>query len=212
MSCAAHGGARTAKHEGKLGRRESTMVLTCEFKTAQAFPYGRIWYHGSRGLQLLGGLWSGWVQNPYAPAMVLSQQQFKLLLVRNPGDISCACASSDWKNEGIMGMTVHQFPTGYDSGNTSNPEFLDMLVVILSATSAAEHDHSTATGPSAEELHTPTRKGSGNSRSGLNVTRDSRHLASSEKRLPLDDLNATGRTTASRRRSQNTAYGSWSRT
>jgi hypothetical protein len=81
-----------------------------------------------------------------------------------------------------MGLTVHQFPTGYDSGNTSHPDFLDMLVVILSATSAAEHDHSTGAGPSAEELHTPTRQGSGNSRSGLNVTRDSRHLASSEKK------------------------------
>jgi hypothetical protein len=42
MSCAAHGGARTAKHEEKLERPESAMVLTCEFKTAQAFPYGRI--------------------------------------------------------------------------------------------------------------------------------------------------------------------------
>jgi hypothetical protein len=182
MSCAAHGGARTAKHEGKLARPESAMVLTCEFKTAQGFPYERIWYHGSRGLQLLGGLWSGWVRNPCAPALLLSQQQFKLLLVRDQGAISCACASSDWENEGIMGLTVHQFPTGYDSGNTSDPEYLDMLVVILSATSAAELDHPTAARPSAEELHTPNRQGSGNSRSGLNVTRNSRHLASSERK------------------------------
>jgi hypothetical protein len=181
-SCAAHGGATTDKHEGKLARPESAMVLTCEFKTAQAFPYGRVWYHGSRGLQLLGGLWSGWVRNPYAPALLLSQQQFKLLVVRNPGEISCACASSDWKNEGIIGLTVHQFPPGYESRKTSAPDFLDMLVVILLATSAAEHDHPTAAGSSAEELHTPTRLGSGNSRSGPNATPNNRYLASSERK------------------------------
>jgi hypothetical protein len=170
MSCAAHGGATTAKHEGKLARPESATVLTCAFKTAQTFPYERVWYHGSRGLQLLGGLWSGGVRNPHAPALLLSQQQFKLLLVRNPGDISCACASSDWKNEGIMGLTVHQFPAKYASGNTSDPEFLDMLVVILSATSAAELDNPTASGPSAEVLYMNEQNGNKfSSRSGRSI-------------------------------------------
>jgi hypothetical protein len=133
-------------------------------------------------------------------------------LVRNPADISCACTSSDWKNKGIMGLTVHQFPTGYASGNSSAPEFLNMLALILSETSAAELDHLTAAGPSAEELHTPTKQGSRNSRSGLNAMRKIAIGHRAKESLPLDDQNATGRTTASRRRSQNFSYISWSRT
>jgi hypothetical protein len=53
---------------------------------------------------------------------------------------------------------------------------------ILSATSAAELDHLTAAGPSAEELHTPTKQGSRNSRSGLNAMPKNRHWASSERK------------------------------
>jgi hypothetical protein len=187
-SCVAHGGATTARNEGGCTRLESAMVLTCEFKTAQTFPYGRVWYHGSRGLQLLGSLWSGWLLNAYAPALLLSPQQFKLLLVRDSADISCACASADWKNEGILGLTVHQFPSGYESGKTSSREFLEMLVIILSATSAEELRHPTVDGTSAEGLRTPTKDRGGNAPDGrdggLKVTPDNRHPPSSRKPPP----------------------------
>jgi hypothetical protein len=101
---------------------ESAVVLTCEFKTAQAFPYGWILYHGNRGLQLLGSLWSGWLLDAYASALPLSPQQFKRLLMRNLAEILCACASADWTKKDIMGLTLHQFPSGYQSGKTSYPK------------------------------------------------------------------------------------------
>jgi hypothetical protein len=109
--------------------------------------------------------------------------------VRNSADISCAYASADWKKEGIMGLIVHQFPSGYESGKIGSRKFLEMLVVVFSATPAEELHHPIIAGiPKEEELRTPTKDGSGNAmygrEDGLNVTPDNLHPPSSRKPPP----------------------------
>jgi hypothetical protein len=74
----------------------------------------------------------GW--RMHTPLHCCSPKHYKLLVVRNPRDTSCACASAEWKNEGRMGLDVHQFPPGYHSGSTDSPVFLEMLVLILLVT------------------------------------------------------------------------------
>jgi hypothetical protein len=173
--CPAHGINGRCKEVDESGLSEGVTVLTCEFKTVESFPYGRVWYHGSRGHQVLGGLWSGWLRNPFAPALLLSPAQFKLFIVRNPGDRTCACARADWNNDGDIGLMVHQYPADYDSGVTTSYEFLQMLVLILSATTQ-------------EELHTPKRRlhkrGGIKYRQKVTATPDSGDLPTVKKMSP----------------------------
>jgi hypothetical protein len=115
------------------GNRGEVLAVTCEVKTASTFPTGRVWYHGSRGIQLLGALWSGWRANPFAPALLVSPEQYKLLIVRRPGDITCACPSVTWKVSGDTGLRAVQFPDGYACEETASETFPDVIALVLLA-------------------------------------------------------------------------------
>jgi hypothetical protein len=103
----------------------SSLAMSVEFKTSATFPAGNTWYHGSRGVQALGALWSGWEKNPFAPALLLTQEQFKVLLVRNTVNLGCSC-----KNESLQ---VFEFPSCRTGGMaaTGTMQFLYALSIIL---------------------------------------------------------------------------------
>jgi hypothetical protein len=133
--CHDHGlAAKERLDDGHHTESNDVLVMTCEFKTGNGFPYGHVWYHWNRGLRALGGLWSGWLLNPYAPAVMLSPRQFKLLLVRNKRDMRCACPKDTWESDGDTGLTAFVFPGGYYAGRTDSMAFIEMLVIILLAT------------------------------------------------------------------------------
>jgi hypothetical protein len=137
--CHDHG--RTAQErmdDGQHTESDDVLVMTCEFKTGDGFPCGRVWYHGNRGLRALGGLWSGWLLNPYAPTILLSPRQFKLLLIRNKHDMRCACPNDKWESDGNTGLTVSVFPDGHFGGKTDSMAFVEILVIILLATLPTE--------------------------------------------------------------------------
>jgi hypothetical protein len=96
----------------------------------------------------------------------------------------------------------------HDSGKTGLREFLEMLVVNLSATSAEELRHPTRGGTSADELRIPMKDRGGNARdgreSGLEVTQNNSYPPSS-RRLPPRRSERGGKNDGSRRQ---IAYGS----
>jgi hypothetical protein len=189
----------SSRMKGKVGKSqaqsEATMVLTCEFKTGDAFPYGNTWYHGSRCAQVLGAVWSGWLENAHAPALLLSPRQFKLLVVRNPGNTACACALAEWKNDGRIGLDVHQFPSGYGSGSTDAPEFLETLVLILLATS---RDNELRASPDGDPK-TPTKS------EGVGV--EAQHSGDHAMQATPNDKDPPSANRAVRRRSSRKAGG-----
>jgi hypothetical protein len=133
---------------------QDVLVLSAEFKSAAAFPRTSTWYHGSRGLQALGALWSGWLTNPFAPAILLTPQNFKLLLVRDAENSECACTFRNEETEGRRNFAMYQFPSGYACGNTKSPEFIKMLVISILA--ASPLDDVQSEGDSAEEVECPS--------------------------------------------------------
>jgi hypothetical protein len=137
--CHAHGlTAQQQMDNSRYTENDDVLVMTCEFNTGNGFPYGRVWYHGNRGLRALAGLWSGWLLNPYAPVILIAPRQFKLLLIRNKHDMRCACPMDTWEGNGDTGLTVSVFPDGYHPGKTDYLPFVEMLVIILLASLPTE--------------------------------------------------------------------------
>jgi hypothetical protein len=73
--CRVHEREDASELEESAQKGNSSLAMSVEFKTSATFPAGNTWYHGSRGVQALGALWSGWEKNPFAPALLLTQEQ-----------------------------------------------------------------------------------------------------------------------------------------
>jgi hypothetical protein len=73
--CRVHERENASELEESAQKGNSSLAMSVEFKTSATFPAGNTWYHGSRGVQALGALWSGWEKNPFAPALLLTQEQ-----------------------------------------------------------------------------------------------------------------------------------------
>jgi hypothetical protein len=124
---------RRAMHS-RSGADEECMFLTAEFKTDVSFPPQNLWYRGTRGVQTLAALWSGYEFNRRAPTLIVSQSRYKLvLLVRD--------VATD-------ALHMYQYPGGYRSGNTRSKEFLKMLALVL----LSAHDFSEAQQSSPRRL------------------------------------------------------------
>jgi hypothetical protein len=127
--CLTHGnGLRPRLVEGDENRRE-VLAVTCEVKTVRSFPNGNLWHHGSRGIQVHGALWSGWLHNPFPPAMLITPSS-----VQDPDcapagryDLTCACPDASWKNNGAIGLGVLQFPQHCECGLTDTDAFVDVV-------------------------------------------------------------------------------------
>jgi hypothetical protein len=154
--CPTHGnGLRPRFVEGDENRRE-VLAVTCEVKTVRSFPNGNLWYHGSRGIQVYGALWSGWLQNPFAPPMLTTPRQYKILIVRRLDDLTCACPDASWDNNGATGLGVLQFLQHCDCGLTDTDDFLDMIAVMLLG--AAGSQGSTSNKGARDDMQTPPQQ------------------------------------------------------
>jgi hypothetical protein len=110
---------RRAMHS-RSGAEEECMFLTAEFKTDASFPPQNLWYRGTRGVQTLAALWSGYELNKRASTLLVSQSRYKLLLLV--------------RDVATNALHMYQYPGGYRSGNTRSKEFLKMIgLVLLSA-------------------------------------------------------------------------------
>jgi hypothetical protein len=70
-----------------------------------------------------------------APAFLISQEQFKVLIVRNGENVQCTCTAE--QEDGLDGSSwcMYQFPAGYDCGDTTSDDFLTILSICIMATS-----------------------------------------------------------------------------
>jgi hypothetical protein len=62
---------RRAVHS-RSGADQVCMFLTAEFKTDASIPKQNLWYRGTRGVQTLASLWSGYEFNRRAPTLLAS--------------------------------------------------------------------------------------------------------------------------------------------
>jgi hypothetical protein len=107
---------RRAIH-ARSGADQECTFLTAEFKTDASFPPQNLWYRGTRGVQTLAALWSGFEFNRRAPTLLASQSRYKLLLLVRDAETDA--------------LHLYQFPGGYNSGNTRSKEFLKMMALVL---------------------------------------------------------------------------------